>query len=253
MRPEMQREICAPALSVVVPAYNEAACLGATLEHLHAAAAELARRGGPQAELIVVDNASTDGTAALAAQHGARVVSEAVRNIARVRNTGARASRGDAIVFVDADTLVPPDALARVEEEMRDGGCVGGAMDMRYQTPRRRVMRWYLGFWRSIGTLAGMAMGAAQFCRRDIFDELAGYDETIFMGEDVDFFWRLQRLARRRRLRVAMIRDVTVYTSSRRFDQWPVWRVLVWTNPFFILLFRRRRTTWAGWFTKPVR
>jgi glycosyltransferase involved in cell wall biosynthesis len=242
---------------VVIPAYNETACLGATLEHLRAACARLAGRGGPQAEIIVVDNGSTDGTATLAAQLGARVVSEAVRNIARVRNTGARASRGETIVFVDADTLIPPETLSRIEEEMRDPGCAGGAPDLRYR-PRRRVMRWYLEGWRWFATLGGMvtgamAMGATQFCRRDIFDELAGYDETIFMGEDLDFFWRLQKLARRRGLRVAIIRDVTVCPSSRRFDQWPLWRILVWTNPFFLLALRRRRMAWTGWLAKPVR
>jgi glycosyltransferase involved in cell wall biosynthesis len=239
-------------LSVVVPAFNEEACLDATLDHLRAAAEVLVRRGGHQTEIIVVDNASTDRTAALAARQGARVVSEAVHNIGRVRNAGARASQGDAIVFLDADTLLPPHALARIEEEMRDPDCAGGALDLLYR-PRRRVMRWYLGGWRWIGNLSGMAMGSGQFCRRDIFSDLAGYDETIFMGEDVDFFWRLRRLARRRDLRVPVLRDVVVSPSSRRFDQWPLWRVLVWTNPFFALPLRRRRTAWSGWYTNPVR
>lgn len=244
-------------LSVVVPAYNEEACLAETLEHVQAAAAVLARPGGSQTEIIVVDNASTDATAALAAKHGARVVSEPVHNIGRVRNAGAQASRGDVMVFLDADTLLPPHALARIAEEMRDPGCAGGALDMLYR-PRRRVMRWYLAGWRWFARLAAacgaqMAMGAAQFCRRDTFEALGGYDETIFMGEDIDFFWRLQWLARRRRLRVAAIRDVVVTPSSRRFDQWPLWRVLVWTNPVFIWPLRRRRRTWSGWYARPVR
>lgn len=241
-----------PHLSVVVPAFNEETCLAATLDRVQAAAAVLARRGGRQTEIIVVDNASTDGTAAVAAQHGARVVSEPVHNIGRVRNAGAHASQGHVIVFLDADTLLPPHALARIEEEVRDPGCAGGALDLRYR-PRRRVMRWYLGGWRWVGTLAGMAMGSGQFCRRDIFGDLAGYDETIFMGEDVDFFWRLRKLARRRRLRVPVLRDVVVSPSSRRFDQWPLWRVLVWTNPLVALPLRRRRTAWSGWYTNPVR
>ena len=97
------------------------------------------------------------------------------------------------------------------------------------------------------------ASAPAQFCRRDSFGELAGYAETLFVGEDVDFFWRLQKLARRRSMRMAMIRDVTVFTSSRRFNRWPVWRILIWTNPFLVLLFCRHRWAWHGWFTKPVR
>ena len=246
-----------PVFSVVVPAFNEEACLGETLRHVQAAVDVLTRSAGAAAEIIVVDNASTDGTVAVATEHGARVVSEEVHNIGRVRNTGVRASAGDVIAFVDADALLPPEALARVAEEMRDSGCAGGALDMLYR-PRRRVMRWYLAGWRGLARLAAacgarMAMGTAQFCRRDIFDALNGYDETILMGEDIDFFWRLQRLARRRRLRLAMIRDVVVTPSARRFDQWPLWRVLVWTNPVFIWPLRRRRAPWNGWYTKPVR
>ncbi len=155
-------------------------------------------------------------------------------------------------MFVDADTWLPVNALARIAEEMRDETCAGGAIDVRYH-PRRRIMRWYLGCWRAVGILAGMAQGGAQFCRRDVFEALAGYDETIFNGEDVDWFWRLKKLAGCRGLGVATIRDVAATTSSRRFDQWPVWRVLVWTNPFFVLLFRRRPDVWSGWHRYTVR
>jgi glycosyltransferase involved in cell wall biosynthesis len=242
----------ADGLCVIVPAFNEAACLGATLEGLQAAAAALASAGGRQAEVVVVDNASTDGTAAVAAVHGVRVVSETVRNIARVRNTGARSTREATIVFVDADTLLPVNALVRIAEEIQDPECIGGAIDTLYR-PRRPLMRWYLRCWRVIGILTGLAQGAVQFCRRDIFEALAGYDESMFNGEDIDFYWRLRKFAARRGLRVATIRDVSACTSSRRFDEWPAWRILLWTNPFFVLLFRRRRRAWTGWYTKPVR
>lgn len=239
-------------LSVVVPAFNEEGYLAATLEHVQAAAAVLERRGGPQTEIVVVDNASTDATAAIAARCGARVVNEAIHNIARVRNAGARASQAETIVFLDADTLIPHEALARIDEEMRDPRCAGGALNLLYR-PRRRMVRWYLAGWRWVGTVAEMAMGSGQFCRREVFADLGGYDETIFMGEDVDFFLRLRRLARSRGLRARVLRDVVVSPSARRFDQWPLWRILVWTNPFFIFPLRRRRTTWSGWYTTPVR
>jgi len=77
-------------ISFVVPAYNEERLLGRTLAALHAAGRELARTY----ELVVVDDASTDQTAAIADAAGARVVRGAWRQIARVRNAGARASTG---------------------------------------------------------------------------------------------------------------------------------------------------------------
>ncbi|MDQ2855648.1 MAG: hypothetical protein M3R68_04925, partial [Acidobacteriota bacterium] len=71
---------------------------------------------------------------------------------------------------------------------------------------------------------------------------------TLLMGEDVNLYWRLQRLAKRENGRVVFIEDIRVAPSSRRFDQWRLWRTLLWTNPLVILLFRRSKTCWKGWY-----
>jgi glycosyltransferase involved in cell wall biosynthesis len=234
-------------LSVVIPAFNEEAYLGRTLDGLGRAAAFLREKGGLAAELVVVDNDSSDATADVARGFGAAVLKEAQHNVAKVRNAGARAAVGDVLVFVDADTVVPDELLWRVVEVMSEPGRLGGAVDTSY-SPARLSSKLYLRCWRLVGRLAGMAQGATQFCRSDVFLELNGYDETLFMGEDVDFYWRLKRLAKRRRGSVGFIEDVRVAPSSRRFDQWGLWRTLVWTNPLFILLFRRRKSAWHGWY-----
>ncbi len=111
------------------------------------------------------------------------------------------------------------------------------------------MIRLYLQVWYLLGRLTGMAGGAAQFCRREAFLALGGYDESIYMGEDVDFYWRLSRTARRAHRKVCYITDVRVVPSSRRrWDRWSVWRTLLWTNPALIALFRRRRGAWRGWY-----
>ena len=92
-----------------------------------------------------------------------------------------------------------------------------------------------------------------QFCRKSVFDELGGYDEQAWIGEDVDFFWALKKLARRTDRTARFIRDPRVQASSRRFDKWPLWKILVWTNPIFMALFRRRKVFWSGWYSDPVR
>jgi glycosyltransferase involved in cell wall biosynthesis len=229
-------------LSVIIPAYNEERWLPATLEHLRLS---MSRLGAP-VEVVVVDNQSTDGTRAVASRLGAAVISERVHNVARVRNTGAAAATGGVLVFLDADTLVPENFLPRIAEAMADPACMGGAVDVVHR-PQRAVVGAYLAAWRAIGKVCRMAQGAAQFCRREAFDRLQGYDESLYMGEDVDFFWRLRRHAR-----VVFLRDVRVAPSSRRFDQWPLWRILLYTNPLVIALFRRR-PVWSGWYTDPVR
>ena len=105
-------------LSFVVPAHNEAELIGRTLAALHAAAQSL----GEPYEIIVVDDASTDGTAALARDQGARVAQVNFRKIAATRNAGAREASGEMLFFVDADTVVPPRALDAALRALRPPG-----------------------------------------------------------------------------------------------------------------------------------
>jgi glycosyltransferase involved in cell wall biosynthesis len=237
----------AQSISVVIPAYNEESYLPRTLEHLHRANDDLTASRNEHVEIVVVDNASTDRTAEIAIASGARVVRVPEHNIARVRNAGAAAASGDVLMFLDADTLIPQTLLNRVARLTDDPACLGGAVDIDYQ-PARASIRVYLGMWRWIGVIFGMAQGATQFCRRDVFVALGGYDEAIYMGEDVDFYWRLRKLARSRGGRTEFVKDLQVSPSCRRFDQWPISRTLLLTNPLLITLFRRRRFPWAGWY-----
>jgi glycosyltransferase involved in cell wall biosynthesis len=240
------------SISVIVPAYNEENSIFGTLEHIDRAKKYLLERGAPPAEILVVDNASTDRTIELAQVSKAKVVQETVHSVAKVRNTGAKMAQGDIFVFVDADVAVPETLLWRITQLMSDPICVGGAVDTDYQ-PVRLSVKMYLRTWRIVGKLLMMAQGAVQFLRRDAFFSLGGYDETLFMGEDVDFYWRLRRKARKEGLRVCLINDVSVIPSCRRFDQWPLSRTLVWTNPLLVLLFRRRKEFWDGWYRHPPR
>jgi GT2 family glycosyltransferase len=98
-----------------------------------------------------------------------------------------------------------------------------------------------------------MRQGAAQFCRKSAFEELGGFDESIFMGEDVDFYWRLASLAKKNGAYLKNIDDVEVVTSTRRFDRMSVLRTLILTHPLFIILFRKRIDAWKEWYEKAVR
>jgi glycosyltransferase involved in cell wall biosynthesis len=234
-------------ISVVIPAFNEARWLPQTLANL----GDAVRECFVPVEVIVVDNASDDDTAQVARAAGATVIAEREHNVGLVRNRGAAAATGDVLVFLDADTLVPPAFLRRVAQAMEPATCLGGAASVAYR-PASRVVRAYLAGWRVLGRISGMVQGAAQFCRRDAFARLGGYDESQYMGEDVDFFWRLKRLARQAGGDVTMLADLEVVPSARRFDQWPLWRTLVWTNPLVIGLLRRRRWAWRGWYSPGV-
>ena len=239
-------------LALIIPAFNEADYLPATLDALQAAAGHLRSRTDAEVEVIAVDNNSTDETAAIARGRGATVVAEPVQGIARTRNIGAGNAQGEVLVFVDADALVPPALLDAIHDAMNDPACAGGGVNVEYQ-PERCSMRIYLRAWHLLARRMRLVQGATQFCRRRAFEEVGGYDEQAWIGEDVDFYRSLERFARHTGGTVRFIEQPRVQASARRFDKWPLWKTLLWTNPLFIALFRHRRAFWPGWYRSPVR
>ena len=239
-------------ITVVAPAFNEEAYLCATLDSIAVAAARLCSHPGSSIETIVVDNNSTDATRDIAIGRGARVVHESEQGIARARNAGARHAKGDVLVFIDADVVVPDTLFEAIHDTLGDPACVGGGVDVHY-APSRRSMRLYLLIWRILGRVLGMVQGATQFCRKNVFEQVGGYDETAWIGEDVGFFWALRKVADKTQGKVHLIRELRVCQSSRRFDKWPIWKTLIWTNPVFIALLRRRKRVWGGWYSRAVR
>jgi glycosyltransferase involved in cell wall biosynthesis len=236
-------------LSVIIPAYNEEEYLHETLRYIRNASSILTC----PSEIIVVDNGSTDKTRQVAESFGAKVFPESEHNISRVRNTGARNSTGNVLIFVDADTLVPNPLFQRIAGVMENEKCFGGAVSVEYATLQRKWLKVYLLGWKFWGMVFNMKQGAAQFCRRPVFEDLQGYDESIFMGEDVEFYWRLSRFARQNHGYLHFVENPKVTTSARRFDQMSLWKTLLLTHPIFIYLTWRRKLFWKDWYEKPVR
>jgi len=236
-------------VSVVIPAYNEEQCLPDTLDRISKA---LAAAACPS-EIIVVDNDSQDKTKQIAEAFGAKIFLEKEHKISRVRNTGAENSTGDILIFIDADTLVPDTLFQKITAAFEDEKCFGGAVAVEYEGFQRSWMKYYLAGWKFCGTVFNMAQGAAQFCRKSVFEKLEGYDETIFMGEDVEFYWRLSKFAKRNQGYLHFIEHTKVITSARRFDKMGLWKTLLLTQPIFILLTWRNKYFWRDWYEKPVR
>ncbi len=236
-------------VSVVIPAYNEEQRLPETLERITKALSVVAL----PSEITVVDNDSQDGTKRVAESFGAKVIPEKEHNIARVRNTGARNSTGDVLIFIDADTLVPETLFQKIATVMGDEKCFGGAVAVEYEDFQRKWMKIYLAGWKFWGEFFNMAQGAAQFCRTSVFEELRGYDQTIFMGEDIEFYWRLAKYAKRRGSYLHFFEHPTVRTSARRFDKMSLWKTFLLTHPVFIRLTWRKKYFWQDWYEKAVR
>lgn len=205
-------------ISFIVPAHNEEALLADTLRALRAAAEALRPR--EPYEIIVVDDASDDRTAAIATDLGVIVVSAQVRQIAAARNAGARRAKGDRFVFVDADTILPAATLQAAVAALDAGAAGGGAaIDVDPGPPRwgPPLMHAVSRFMR----LCRWAAGCFIFARRDIFECIGGFDERYFASEEIHLSRALKRHGR-----VVVLRE-PVITSNRKARLLTV-RQLVW-------------------------
>jgi glycosyltransferase involved in cell wall biosynthesis len=227
-------------VSFVVPAHNEERLLGTALDAIHAAARDIAQ----PYEIVVANDASTDATAAVARAHGARVVDCDHRQIARVRNTGARASTGEILIFVDADTLIS-STLVRASLTALANGAVGGGATVRIEGPQpwwgplilfavvesMRLMRW--------------APGCYVFCTRAAFETAGGFDERLFVAEEIALSRALQRVGR-----FVILRE-RVLTSGRKMRTHSGWDLVRLLTSFVrhgpaLLRSRDRLSLWYG-------
>jgi glycosyltransferase involved in cell wall biosynthesis len=227
------------SVSFIVPAYNEEQLLGRTLTALGLAARAL----GEPSEIIVVDDASTDRTAEIARQHGARVVSVSCRQIAATRNAGARQAAGELLVFVDADTIVTEAAVRGAVAAMRRGA-VGGGCAFAFDGRVPAYGRVLAAVGRVVYRAARLASGCFLFCTRGAYQATGGFDETMFGAEEL-----LMSRALGRQGRFVVLR-ASVITSGRKLRALSGWQFLR-TLLGFALAGRkgmRRRERLAIWY-----
>ena len=213
-----------PAISVIIPAWNEEKHLGRTLESLKTAAAVYGRERGAAVELIVVDNNSTDRTAEVARGHGVTVVFEPVNNIGKARNAGAKAARGKYLAFCDADNEVTENLLVLIHDHLEDPKVAGGGT---WIEPARRNLKisFFYFVWGLYVTFSRVGVGMMH-CRKADFDAFGGFDETIYAAEDVQLAYDLRKLGKPRGQKFNLIRKGWIITSTRKIDQTPLWEMI---------------------------
>jgi glycosyltransferase involved in cell wall biosynthesis len=204
-------------ISFIVPAYNEEHELPATLSALHRAASE----AGRPYEIVVVDDDSTDATAAIALAANARVVPVRCRQIAAVRNAGARAARGGVFCFVDADTRIGAAHVAEALTALASGAAGGGArVRIDDEIPRwARVSVWIFA---KLYFAANLGAGAFLFTTREFFERSGGFDEQYFAGEEIYFSKALKRLGKFNLLAEPVVtsgRKLRIYSGRDLFRQ----------------------------------
>ena len=201
-------------ISIVVPAFNEEAGLGAALSSIRNAMRAFDRRGW-SSELIVCDNNSTDATATVAREAGATVVFEPVNQIGRARNAGAARATGEWLIFVDADSHPSAALFDGVAAAIERGRCLAGGSTIVYDNPHL-VVRTIVRAWNTLSRLNRWAAGSFIFCEAAVFREVGGFSLEFFAGEEIDLSRRLKRAARRRGRTIAILHEHPLLTSDRK-------------------------------------
>jgi rSAM/selenodomain-associated transferase 2 len=212
-----------PALSIVIPALNEAAGIEATLQALQ----PLRVRG---VELVLADGGSSDATQTLARLWVDAVV-DAPRGRASQMNAGAARARADALLFLHADTRLPPLGDVLVLQALAGAAC-WGRFDVRIEG-RPWMLRVVAALMNLRSRASGIATGdQAIFVTREAFERVGGFPVQPLM-EDIEISRRLKRLGRPACL------GARVCTSGRRWEQRGVWRTI-------LLMWRLRWRYWRG-------
>lgn len=223
-------------VSVVIPAYNEAALLPGCLD-------SLAAQDYPGAvEVIVVDNASDDATAAVATARGVTVVSEPTRGYSRALATGFAAASGEIVATTDADTIVPPDWISRLVREYDahpDVVAVGGEIVFCEPNASARLFtRWLLPVLNRVDRMnpAGPHLWGANFSvRRAAFETAGGWSTDFNLQTDTELSERLRAFGR-----VILLESLPVYTSCRRWNRSLVQSLFLYVTNFLSFQIRRR-------------
>lgn len=196
-------------ISIIIPTLNEEKCLPVLLE-------SISRQAGADYEVIVSDNASKDNTRKIALSYGARVVKGGLP--AKARNRGASIAKGENLLFLDADVVLPaPDFLKNILEEfdrreLNLATCVLCPIsDKKIDKLFHRTASIYIEAFRNFSP---RLPGACIFVRKAVHKRISGFDETLKLAEDHEYAKRAVKFAK-----FGILKSYPVLISVRRLDQ----------------------------------
>jgi len=169
----------------------------------------------------VAVNRSGDRTEEIARASGAVVVRDEGKSLAAIRNAAARASRGAILVTIDADSRMTPGMLAEADRRLRTGRWIGGGSVI---LPERMSLGIAVtGLVLLLWTFPRNIHAGLFWVRREDFEAIGGFDETLTSAEDIDFAKRLAAHGRTRGKRFGLIAREHIVTSCRKFDAFGDW------------------------------
>lgn len=228
------------SISLIVPAYNEEAYLGHCLDAI------MENVKGKALEIIVVDNNSTDGTAAIAMSYpDVTYVFEADKGITKARQRGYQSARGEIVAYVDADTRPPAGWIEQIEEHF-GGNDKLAALSGPYSFYDLHGMQnkvasgWFVAARPLYSIIGYMLVGGNFAIRREVLDKMGGFDASIeFYGEDADIAKRARKFGK-----VLFSNRFVMPTSGRRLQKQGYLKMAgIYFVNFFSIVFRGKPAT----------
>ncbi len=220
-------------LSIIIPTLNEEKYLPGLLRSIK-------RQSFKDYEIIVSDGDSSDKTIFIAQENNC-IIAKGIkekRHPSIQRNNGADIAKGEILLFLDADTILPDDYFLEKtinNFKKRKLGIAGFYMDFK---SNKGFYKFYYYFYNSIAFLAQfflpLAVGAGIIVKKELHEKVKGFDEKIFIGEDHDYCKKIAKLGKFR-----IIKTTKIFFSIRRFEKEGRWK-LFWKmiySAFYVFIF----------------
>ena len=207
-----------PILSIIIPVLNEAKIIRSLLSRL---------QNDAGIEVIVVDGGSQDNTFELAKAEGVKVLLSPQKGRARQMNAGAAMATGDILLFLHADTQLPPDYLNLVKDTLAQPNAIAGAFELSIDGDSKSL-RWVEIMVKLRSRWFSLPYGdQGIFLDRNVFQAIGGFADLPIMED----FELIQRLKKQGRIAIA---PAAVITSSRRWQKLGVFKT-TFINQLIIL------------------
>lgn len=220
-------------ISVIIPTFQEEGYIERTLASIAVFK--------PEVEIIIVDGDSKDKTVSIASQYADKIQIVSGRGIAKAKNRGATQAKGDILVFLDSDVIVPPEFLQRIKATFRNQTIIAAScqiMPLHYN-----VLEFiYFLFLNLLIRFSVQALPKTKFklgfrgefiaVRKNEFLKVGGFNETIACLEDVDITFRLFEFRK-----FGYIENMVVYESLRRIRKRGLFNILkLWATEYIVYL-----------------
>jgi len=235
--------------SIIIPAYNEEEYLPKTLTSLKESMNAFSEFCG---EIIVTNNNSTDRTALIAEEFGARVIFEEHRQISRARNAGAKEALGRYLIFIDSDTTISPVLLKKTLRDLGSGECCGGGTIVEFDGHLPFLAKYAIKIWLFLSRTFKWACGAYVFCTREAFIGTGGFDERYYASEEIHFSRALRRWGQKKGKRFVILEE-PIISSSRKLVWYSTWEFLIMFFGMLLYLkpFQNRDACYKMWYHHP--